>query len=83
MFNHIKNVLGEQRFNEILEEAEGRTYEEILDELDAYEYAFEALVRAKIIDMNKVGLARLCDVITKDECDTIECLIDKFSKEGK
>lgn len=83
MFNHIKNILGEQRFNEILEEAEERTYEEILDDLDTYEYAFEALVRAEIIDMNKVGLARFCDVITKEECDLIEILISKHKKGGK
>lgn len=32
MLEHFKEVLGEEKFNEILEESEGKTYEELLNE---------------------------------------------------
>lgn len=34
MLEHFKRILGEERYNQILQEAEGETYEELLDERD-------------------------------------------------
>ena len=34
MGNFLKDRLGEERFNEILQESVGKTYEEVLDERD-------------------------------------------------
>lgn len=34
MIEHFKEILGEERYNQILQEVEGKTYEELLDEID-------------------------------------------------
>ena len=37
MDNILKERLGERRYNELLQETEGKTYEEVLDERDTWE----------------------------------------------
>ena len=43
MGNLLKDRLGEKRFNEILQEIEGKTYEEVLDERDTWEARWNKL----------------------------------------
>lgn len=43
MFDHFKAILGEERHNQLLQEAEGKTYEELLNERDELQYNWTKL----------------------------------------
>jgi len=43
MGNFLKERLGERRYNELLQETEGKTYEEVLDERDTWEARWNKL----------------------------------------
>ena len=75
LMDHFKEVLGEEKHNQILQEAEGKTYEELLHEIDELNYILEKQAAKKKEAEEYIN--RLLEKIVNDNlmCDLIAVLL--------